>query len=801
MTIRNKLGIFSIRNKAMKKIVFYLLVLLGWSWPAGTEEALTGSAPSGIISPVAVLSGKAAVRESGYPSADLLQLRSGGHVLGFRPDRVYITGMGFALIEEFVGTGGCRPIAVSTENSLRPDAGSTLGDNPIQRVDYPELWRGISAIYEARSGVIAESTFVVQPGADPENIRLRYNTRITGQADGSLRFNPAGGKGFFTQAAPVAWQEIEGKRVPVAAEFRLEDAQTVGFTVGRYDRRYALVIDPPYQWHTFYGSGSDDYGQAIALDGTGNVYVAGTSSASWLGDGNTAPKHAHSGGKDLAVLKLNGNGVYQWHTFYGSAGNDEGQGLVVDSSGNVFVTGYSNASWSGDKSKAPLHPYSGGSDLVVLKLNGAGAYQWHTFYGSTGNDGGHGLAVDAGGNIYVTGTSTASWNGDSGPASGAPLHPHGGGTAGDILVLKLGSSGAYQWHTFYGSENSDEGRALVLDGEANVYISGFSQSSWAGAGGIAPLHPHSGGVDMAVLKLAGNGTYLWHTFQGSGEDDYGQAIAVDGTGHLYISGTSGSAWAGDNGAPPLHPHSGGVDLVIVKLTKDGVYQWHTFYGPGGGAGDTGITLDKAGHVYVTGASDSSWLGDGGVPPLHVHSGAGDIVVLKLDAQGAYQWHTFYGCGFADAGAAVAADSSGAVYLTGFSNDSWLGDEAAIPFHAAHSGTAEIVMVKLQGAVSITLKAAGEGFGRLSSNPSGISYSYPTASSAQAWFNAFDTVVLSGAATADFRAYYGGSCYSAGGTEGGNGTALATCTLDNPGSAKSITVTFTRNLYLPLIRRP
>ncbi len=212
----------------MKKTVFYLLVLLGWAWPVGTEEALTGLSPSGIRPPVAVFTGKAAVRESGYPSADLLQFRSGGHVLGFKPDRVYITGTGFALIEEFVGTKGCRPLAVPTEYSLRPDAGSTWGDNPIQRVDYPELWKGISAVYEARQGVIAESTFVVQPGADPENIRLRYNTRITGQADGSLRFNPAGGKGFFTQAAPLAWQEIEGQRVPVAAEFQVEDEQTVG---------------------------------------------------------------------------------------------------------------------------------------------------------------------------------------------------------------------------------------------------------------------------------------------------------------------------------------------------------------------------------------------------------------------------------------------------------------------------------------------------------------------------------------------------------------------------------------------
>ena len=82
----------------------------------------------------------------------------------------------------------------------------------------------------------------------------------------------------------------------------------------------------------------------------------------------------------------------------------------------------------------------------MLKLNSSGAYQWHTFYGSAINDGAYGLAVDTGGNVYVTGYSWPTWNG---PAAQAPLHAHSGGT--DLFVLKLNSSGAYQWHTFYGS--------------------------------------------------------------------------------------------------------------------------------------------------------------------------------------------------------------------------------------------------------------------------------------------------------------------------------------------------------------
>ena len=132
-----------------------------------------------------------------------------------------------------------------------------------------------------------------------------------------------------------------------------------------------------------------------------------------------------------------------------------GNGIAVDGSGNVYVTGYSYATWNGPAGQNPLHAYSGGYDIFVLKLNSSGAYQWHTFYGSSGDDSGHGIAVDGSGNVYVTGYSDATWNG---PAGQNPLHAYSGGY--DIFVLKLNSSGAYQWHTFYGSSSDDEAMAL-----------------------------------------------------------------------------------------------------------------------------------------------------------------------------------------------------------------------------------------------------------------------------------------------------------------------------------------------------
>jgi hypothetical protein len=312
------------------------------------------------------------------------------------------------------------------------------------------------------------------------------------QGDGSLGFSFE--RGVLSESAPVAWQQFDGKRVPVEVAFRVSEAE-VGFSVGAYDRSHPLIIDPTYTWHTFYGSTQSDFGYGLAVDNGGNVYVTGLSNASWNASGNS-PLHAHSGGYEFFVLKLNSSGAYQWHAFYGSASNDGGNALAVDAGGNVFVTGYSAATWDGPAAAAPLHAHSGGAyDIFVLKLDTNGAYQWHTFYGSASNDVGRALAVD-GGNVYVTGESGATWDG---PAAAAPLNTHSGDD--DLFVLKLNSSGAYQWHTFYGSAINDGAYGLAVDTGGNVHVTGYSYPTWDGPAAQPPLHTHSGGTDLLVLKL------------------------------------------------------------------------------------------------------------------------------------------------------------------------------------------------------------------------------------------------------------------------------------------------------------
>ena len=267
-----------------------------------------------------------------------------------------------------------------------------------------------------------------------------------------------------------------------------------------------LFADGTYQWHTFYGSTGTDYGSGIAMDGSGNVYVSGFSGSTWKGPNNEDPKNAHSGDSDIVVLKLNSNGAYQWHTFYGSGNDDFGNGIAVDGSGDVYVTGWSWATWDGDGGADPQHVHSGLTDIVVLKLNDSGEYQWHTFYGSESHDNrrydsGSGIALDSAGNVYITGGSYATWDG---PNNEPPLHAHSGGGY-NIAVLKLSQQQAstftltvtksgtgtgtvnatactLNWSGNTGTCTADEGTAITLSGVADP---GSTFAGWSDGTGSA----------------------------------------------------------------------------------------------------------------------------------------------------------------------------------------------------------------------------------------------------------------------------------------------------------------------------
>ncbi|MCP4347424.1 MAG: hypothetical protein GY795_18115, partial [Desulfobacterales bacterium] len=149
--------------------------------------------------------------------------------------------------------------------------------------------------------------------------------------------------------------------------------------------------------------------------GSGNVYVAGKAGATW-----GSPVNAFAASYDAFAAKLNSSGVYQWHTFMG-ANDDEGKSVAVDGSGNVYVAGYSEATWG-----SPIDAYTSSYDTFAAKLNSSGVRQSHTFIGGTGNDYCYAMAVDGSGNVYTAGDSAVTW--------GSPVNAY---TSQDFFAAKL----------------------------------------------------------------------------------------------------------------------------------------------------------------------------------------------------------------------------------------------------------------------------------------------------------------------------------------------------------------------------
>lgn len=417
-------------------------------------------------------------------------------------------------------------------------------------------------------------------------------------------------------------------------------------------------------YSTYLGGAQDDFAFGLATDNAGNAYVTGDTRSTDFNTRNPL-QVANRGGLDAFVTKLNANGSdLAYSTYLGGSGEDLGLSVAIDTAGNAYITGYTSS--NDFTTRNPLQATSrGGLEVFVTKiLSDSNDIAFNTYFGGNGSDTGNAIAVDGGGNAYITGATTST-----NLPTRNPLQAAIGGGGLDAFVAKFNAAGSNLiYSTYLGGSFGDQARGIAVDTAGNAYITGSTFSeNFPILGALQATQRGLGDAFIAKLNAAGS-SLLYSTYLGGTATDEANAIAIDATGAAYVAGDT---FSNDfNTRNPLQASTRGQqDAFIAKLTPNGAQLVYSTY-LGGRRNDlaNGIAVDAGGNAYVTGSTTS--LDFNTASPFQNTYGGGDFdaFVAKLNAAGsALVYSTYLGGALGDNGNAIAVDASGNAYVTGVSS--------------------------------------------------------------------------------------------------------------------------------------
>jgi hypothetical protein len=512
---------------------------------------------------------------------------------------------------------GANPNARITGESVLPGTSNYFhGNDPKQwhtgvvnysSVRYASIYQGVDLVYHGNHRQV-EYDFIVAPNANPKQIRLAF------QGVESVRIGDHGelilhtALGDLVQPRPTVYQELDGRRQIVDGRYTKAANNQVGFALGDYDHNRALVIDPVLLYSTFFGGTDFEEGLTIDIDSSGNAYITGLMvSYPFPGISGSSIQSTPGGDYDSFVTKINAAGTAVIYSTYlgGDGGNEYSESAAVDASGNIYVTGGTNSS---------------------------------NFPGVTG---------------------------------GSIQSSFGGGWRDGFLTKINAAGNAIVYSTYLGGTDDDLGTSVAVDSSGNAVVVGFTGSSSFPAVSGSSLQPTYGGNgDAFVVKVDPTGTAIYSTYLGGTGGDGALSVALDSSSNAYIAGgTDTSAFPGVSGSSLQSSHAGSGDAFITKLNAAGsAIVWSTYLGGTAGDSALGIALDSSGNIVVAGSTDStSFPGVTGSSLQPTHAGSNEQFVTKINSGGtAILWSTFLGGNDYDfmPWNALALDGSDNVYIGG-----------------------------------------------------------------------------------------------------------------------------------------
>jgi hypothetical protein len=547
-----------------------------------------------------------------------------------------------------------------------------VGNNPRRwRVNVPAfaqvrcraVYPGINLVYYGNQGRL-EYDFELAPGTSPRVIAMGFEgargveVRSTGEL--SVRMT----KREVIVHRPLAYQLVRGVRRMVPACFESRGAAVVGFAVGPYDSSKPLIIDPVLTYSTYLGGSGVDQGKSVAVDASGNIYVAGATTSSDFPTTVGVVQSSLNGGNDVFVTKLDPNGgALVYSTYLGGSGDEQATHIAIDSAGNSYVTGVTGSTNFPTTLGALQTSLLGSNDAFVVKLDSTGtALVYSTYLGGSDVDLGNSIAVDSSGNVYLVGQTVST----DFPISAGAFQTTPGGN-GDAFVTKLSGDGAtLVYSTLLGGSASDQGTGIAVDAAGAAYVTGTTSSTDFPT--TNPLQAAiAGSSDAFVTEVSPDGTSLiYSTFLGGTDSEAGADIVLDSSQDAFVTGTTNST-----DFPVLSPYqaanAGGSDGFITKINAGGsALRWSTYLGGSGQDVPRAMALDSSGNVYVVGQTGSANFPKAN--PLQSYLLATDAFVTELDAGGAtLLFSTLLGGSGQERASAVAVDSAGNVYVTGLTD--------------------------------------------------------------------------------------------------------------------------------------
>ena len=575
---------------------------------------------------------------------------------------------------------GARPGRLVPERAMSGTVNYLRGSDPeawrqdvptYAAVRYEGVYEGVDAVFYGTQSAL-EYDFVLAPGADPSQIRVRFEGQRSVEVDeaGDLVLRLEGGE--VRQQRAVVYQGDGAARVRVPARYALGADGEVRFELDAYDPARSLVIDPVIVYAGYLGGARGyDSTSAVALDASGAVYVAGATQSSdfpvTAGSYDQTRNNSHEW-VDVFVAKVSADGSeILAATYLGGRYDEYADDIEVDASGRVFVVGHTDSSNFPVTAGAYDTSFGGSTDIFVAELDATlSSLTYSTFIGGQNAEYARSASFAAG-SLYLAG---AAYTGDFPTTPGAFDTTHNGGSQ-DAFVMKWSvSNWTLGYSTFLGGEALDWAYAVGVDASGSAVVAGEVRSTQYPTTEGAFDRSLAGTSDAFVTKLTPDGSALaYSTYLGGSSFESAYALGVDGQGAVYVGGqTLSSNFPTTAGAYDV-TSNGTWDGFVTKVSLDGsALAYSTLLGGGATDGVRAVAVDGAGAVYMAcGTASTDFPTSAGAFDTQFDP-AGDGVVAKLAPGGAtLAYSTYLGGSGEDGIVSLAVDASGAAVVVGTSS--------------------------------------------------------------------------------------------------------------------------------------